>query len=475
MLEKYRVDHCELFATRQCQKHRPFNCFHWHYGNQRRRKPELRPDGSFSYSPDVYCSDYDEKSGRCKNGDQCKYLHRVSGDSERKYHPRYFKTAMCVHSTNEKGMCAKNGAYCAFAHSESDKRTPSLGFQDPGTCAKWAGPARKNSGSYPEEDEQWQTHEYVVISYKTELCQKPVSYCRQGYACPFYHNSKDRRRSPAVFKYRTTACPAAKPHNEWGDAENCAAGDDCQYCHSRTEQQFHPEVYKSTTCNDMLEYGFCPRGFFCAFCHHDSERYAMRDKYVEGTLEGAIRNGVTTPINLNNAQPMNIGTFETTEAVGPSSLTSPSLFWQSDSGGSEFPDMAALSLTDGGGEAFQPHIPDLNDPHQRCLLLEESLRNMTGCAAMWKARCEAAVMENKKMFEFFNSMGHQEPRPLSISIPEETGIRSLASLPHSPDFDIFAADPSNPDPPACMRCGRDPTSPIPDGPKKCPACCNNSV
>lgn len=33
-----------------------------------------------------------------------------------------------------------------------------------------------------------------------------------------------------------------KHGDEWGDPETCEQGDYCSYCHTRTEQQFHPEV-----------------------------------------------------------------------------------------------------------------------------------------------------------------------------------------------------------------------------------------
>ena len=59
----------------------------------------------------------------------------------------------------------------------------------------------------------------------------------------------------ANFACRSTPCPAAKTVDEWLDPDLCEAGDSCQYCHTRTEQQFHPEIYKSTKCNDMLEVG----------------------------------------------------------------------------------------------------------------------------------------------------------------------------------------------------------------------------
>ena len=43
---------------------------------------------------------------------------------------------------------------------------------------------------------------FVLANYKTEPCKRPPRLCRQGYACPSYHNSRDRRRSPNKYKYR---------------------------------------------------------------------------------------------------------------------------------------------------------------------------------------------------------------------------------------------------------------------------------
>ena len=154
---------------------------------------------------------------------------------------------------------------------------------------------------------------FVLTYYKTDICKRPPRLCRQGYACPFYHNNKDRRRGPKVFKYRcvlsiylsislsihlsihssihsfiplsihrfipssihlsihsfhhlsihpsiylaihssihlfvdpfifrSTPCPNVKVNDEWGDPVHCEQGDQCCYCHTRTEQQFHPEV-----------------------------------------------------------------------------------------------------------------------------------------------------------------------------------------------------------------------------------------
>ena len=45
-----------------------------------------------------------------------------------------------------------------------------------------------------------------------------------------------------IFINRSTPCPNVKQADEWGDPANCENGDNCPYCHTRTEQQFHPEV-----------------------------------------------------------------------------------------------------------------------------------------------------------------------------------------------------------------------------------------
>ncbi|XP_051488516.1 putative E3 ubiquitin-protein ligase UNKL isoform X3 [Apus apus] len=177
----------------------------------------------------------------------CPYLHRTTGDTERKYHLREFQ----AQETLQNGQLG-----CG-------EGIPDL---QPGILASQAMIEKILS-----EDPRWQDTNFVLAGYKTEQCSKPPRLCRQGYACPHYHNSRDRRRSPRKFKYRSTPCPNVKHADEWGEPSRCESGDSCQYCHSRTEQQFHPEIYKSTKCNDMRQTGYCPRGPFCAFAHVEKD------------------------------------------------------------------------------------------------------------------------------------------------------------------------------------------------------------
>ncbi|GCB73710.1 hypothetical protein scyTo_0002791 [Scyliorhinus torazame] len=69
-LKEFRTEQCPLFLQHKCAQHRPFTCFHWHFLNQRRRRPIRRRDGTFNYSPDVYCTKYDETTGICPDGDE---------------------------------------------------------------------------------------------------------------------------------------------------------------------------------------------------------------------------------------------------------------------------------------------------------------------------------------------------------------------------------------------------------------------
>ncbi|KAM9583826.1 putative E3 ubiquitin-protein ligase UNKL isoform 1-T1 [Trichechus inunguis] len=283
-LKEFRTEQCALFLQHKCAQHRPFTCFHWHFLNQRRRRPLRRRDGTFNYSPDVYCAKYDEAAGVCPDGDECPYLHRTTGDTERKYHLRYYKTGTCIHETDARGHCAKNGLHCAFAHGPLDLRPPVCDVRELQAQEALQNGQLSGGDSLPDlqpgvlasqamiekilaEDPRWQDTNFVLGSYKTEQCPKPPRLCRQGYACPHYHNSRDRRRNPRRLQYRSTPCPSVKHGDEWGEPSRCASGDSCQYCHSRTEQQFHPEIYKSTKCNDMRQSGYCPRGPFCAFAH----------------------------------------------------------------------------------------------------------------------------------------------------------------------------------------------------------------
>lgn len=158
----------------------------------------------------------------------CPYLHRTAGDTERRYHLRYYKTGMCVYETDERGYCVKNGAHCAFAHGSRDLRMAVFDIREQqqitGTnsltnggnihCDGIGGGINGVIGSHDglingdhlinggtgccqssststqhmfdkdrcaiHEDPRWQNTAFVLAYYKTELCKRPPRVCRQG-------------------------------------------------------------------------------------------------------------------------------------------------------------------------------------------------------------------------------------------------------------------------------------------------------
>ncbi|XP_014213672.1 putative E3 ubiquitin-protein ligase UNKL isoform X2 [Copidosoma floridanum] len=328
-LRDFRVEQCPLFIQRKCTQHRPFTCFNWHFMNQRRRRPIRKRDRTFNYSADNYCAKYDETTGICQDGDECPNLHRTAGDTERRYHLRYYKTCMCVHDTDARGFCVKNGPHCAFAHGNHDLRPAVYDIKE---IQAMENPDLDSSGgangpnildkerNLMNEDPKWQDTTYVLSNYKTEPCKRPPRLCRQGYACPSYHNSKDKRRSPRKYKYRSTPCPNVKHGEEWGEPGHCDQGDSCVYCHTRTEQQFHPEIYKSTKCNDVQQAGYCPRGVFCAFAHVDPVIPADDLSLAREVLSVSLDCGTNLVNLLSNALPSDKRNHDNDKTINDSSL-----------------------------------------------------------------------------------------------------------------------------------------------------------
>ncbi|XP_045427431.1 putative E3 ubiquitin-protein ligase UNKL isoform X4 [Pipistrellus kuhlii] len=203
-LKEFRTEQCALFVQHKCAQHRPFTCFHWHFLNQRRRRPLRRRDGTFNYSPDVYCSKYDEASGVCPDGDECPYLHRTTGDTERKYHLRYYKTGTCIHETDARGHCVKNGLHCAFAHGPLDLRPPvcdirhqlRAGQLQDRAVPEASAPLSPGLRLPPLPQQQGpaaEPPEVPVQIYKSTKCNdmRQTGYCPRGPFCAFAHVEKN--------------------------------------------------------------------------------------------------------------------------------------------------------------------------------------------------------------------------------------------------------------------------------------------
>lgn len=78
---------------------------------------------------------------------------------ERRYHLRYYKTATCVHETDTRGYCVKNGPHCAFAHGPLDLRQPVYDIRELQAIEKEeteVGQAGIENNKAVLEDPRWQ-------------------------------------------------------------------------------------------------------------------------------------------------------------------------------------------------------------------------------------------------------------------------------------------------------------------------------
>jgi len=100
----------------------------------------------------------------------CSLLHRTAGDTERRYHIRYYKTCPCVYETDSKGNCSKNGPHCAFAHGHADLRKPVYDIREldggPGSSSLMETPlsASLESDRLLNEDPVWNGVSVIVFT-----------------------------------------------------------------------------------------------------------------------------------------------------------------------------------------------------------------------------------------------------------------------------------------------------------------------
>ena len=101
-------------------------------------------------------------------------------------------------------------------------------------------------------DKVMHVHSIIIIEIEDAVQENINIGC-----CFFKFFSKIKKKGIKVLNVnfstlvvRSTPCPNVKHADEWGDPSTCENGDSCAYCHTRTEQQFHPEVrlFLGTLC-----------------------------------------------------------------------------------------------------------------------------------------------------------------------------------------------------------------------------------
>lgn len=101
-----------------------------------------------------------------------------------------------------------------------------------------------------------------LVNFKAKLC--PIAGQHNHKHCPFYHNSKDRKRPGNAFS--SEMCENAE------NPESCPFGDKCPKAHNRVEQLYKPEKYKTKFCSHYPNnLHLCEYGSFCSFAHSETD------------------------------------------------------------------------------------------------------------------------------------------------------------------------------------------------------------
>lgn len=120
-------------------------------------------------------------------------------------------------------------------------------------------------------------NEHVCLSgrrleeFRTRHCPFYLrQMCVNSSRCDMSHSETWPRRNPAHFRYDYKLCPNIqffRHGNKMQLQGKCSYGRRCKFSHSKEEQLYHPDLYKTRYC---VNYPNC-KGYYCPFAHSKEE------------------------------------------------------------------------------------------------------------------------------------------------------------------------------------------------------------
>lgn len=187
---------------------------------------------------DIGYSKYHCEEKICRD-QRCVFSHNVI---EQKYHPENYKKNYCREWV-EKGGC-KFGEVCAMAHSDLELKTKPLHLMKIDI-------------------------DFLLFRFKSEFCPfGKISHDR--FSCVYAHNWQDFKRP--YHDYSFEQCPHWDPERSIVRYEEmCPLGFNCGYSHGWKEHEYHPQFFKTTSC----QAAYCPRPQICSFVHPDDKLHPL--------------------------------------------------------------------------------------------------------------------------------------------------------------------------------------------------------
>jgi len=229
-------------------------------GSDRRRKIMRDMDGYYNYVP-FECTLHPASDSIDMTSDQCIYTHN---SFELNYHSLVYKTKLC-----KKSPCEK---ICYKAHNLGEEFRRIYDFRNKGiidlTVKLENCSLLKNSLiNYMTLFEVSTT--FSLDTFKTMACKLP-GYCGQDpHLCLNYHEDKERRRPPKLFRLVNEICSYAQPGKDSEFYPHlCQKGDHCEKIHTRYELLYHNENFrKIKNCTRTREKGRCKFFITCYGIH----------------------------------------------------------------------------------------------------------------------------------------------------------------------------------------------------------------
>ncbi len=242
-----------------------------------RRKLKIDNKFFFNYGP-IIC-----KYKNCTHKNECPFSHNFK---EIFYHPLIYKKIKCslFDSCKEKN--------CPFFHSKNEMNCD-LDFENDKKIIDLI----KNLNSYEIKNNEiinesffFSSNEFNPFTYKKKKC--PFGkICKLNF-CLNYHNLyEDRIRNFVV--YDNILCPKIFEKNKLKENPNCNEKDNCKFCHSIFEFNFHPKNYKKIKCENFNN---CKNQIFCPFLHQNEKEIY----YNENNNENNFNNENNNENNENN-------------------------------------------------------------------------------------------------------------------------------------------------------------------------------
>jgi hypothetical protein len=182
--------------------------------------------------------------------DSCEYAHN---GFEVEYHPLKYKTKMCNYSTRDSFICSQKGECCSEAHNITDLRNITE------ILKKIKANEDFEEVSKPVASAN-QLASFNVETYRTVACSNRGCSRKN---CLYYHDVTERRRDPKKFTYNNKVCKNIIKGKDFLDPRNCRLKDNCVFCHTKCELEYHLLNYKKRPCTKKK----CMKKMFCPNIH----------------------------------------------------------------------------------------------------------------------------------------------------------------------------------------------------------------